>query len=87
LTEEDENFREEHNLERPQSHEANLDLIVKHLRYLKALEQASASDKQVRNKWDEWKEIKGASVQRGLRGGSQDCSLEPVPVPVSTPLI
>ncbi|KAF9779034.1 BRO1-domain-containing protein [Thelephora terrestris] len=55
--EEDENFREGHDLERPQSHEANSDLIVKHSRYLKVLEQASASDKQVRNKWDEWKEI------------------------------
>lgn len=41
---------------RPQSHEANSDLIVKHSRFLKVLEQASGSDKQVRDKWDEWKE-------------------------------
>lgn len=54
--EEDESFRGEHELERPQSHEANSELIVKHSRYLKVLEQASASDKQVRDKWDEWKE-------------------------------
>lgn len=54
--EEDENFREEHDLGRPQSHEANSDLIVKHSRYLKVLEQASASDKQVREKWNEWRE-------------------------------
>ena len=38
------------------SHEANSDLIVKHSRYLKVLEQASESDRQVRDKWDEWKE-------------------------------
>ena len=55
--EEDESFREEHDLKRPQSHEANLDLIAKHSRYLKILEQASGSDKQVRDKWDEWREI------------------------------
>ena len=54
--EEDENFREDHKLKRPQSHEANSDLIVKHSRYLKVLEQASQSDKQVQDKWDEWKE-------------------------------
>jgi hypothetical protein len=55
--EEDENFREECELKRLQSHEANSDLIAKHSRYLTVLEQASASDKQVREKWDEWKEI------------------------------
>lgn len=54
--EEDENFREDHELERPLSHEANSDLILKHSRYLKVLGQASESDKQVRDKWDEWKE-------------------------------
>lgn len=54
--EEDESFREELALKRPQSHEANSDLIVKHSRYLKLLEQASASDKQVQDKWDEWRE-------------------------------
>jgi len=29
---------------------------VKHSRYLKILEQASETDKQVREKWGEWKE-------------------------------
>lgn len=54
--EEDGNFRGDHELKRPQSHEANLDLIAKHTRYLKVLEQASESDKQVWDKWYEWKE-------------------------------
>ena len=44
-------------MKRPVSHEANSDLIVKHSRYLKVLEQASGSDGKVRDKWDEWKEI------------------------------
>ena len=29
---------------------------MKHSRYLKVLEQASGTDKQVRDKWDEWKD-------------------------------
>ena len=54
--EEDENFRDEHDLKRPQSHEANSELVVKHSRYLEIIGRASTSDKAVQDKWDEWRE-------------------------------
>ncbi|KAH7927929.1 pH-response regulator [Leucogyrophana mollusca] len=51
---EDEATRKEVPINRPPSHEANKELVVKQQRYRDVLNQASASDEAVRQKWEEW---------------------------------
>ncbi|KAG7452534.1 BRO1-domain-containing protein [Guyanagaster necrorhizus] len=51
---EDEVARKELPLNRPPSHEANIELIEKEKRYRAILDQAKASDDTVRRKWDDW---------------------------------
>ncbi|KAJ7127029.1 BRO1-like domain-containing protein [Mycena epipterygia] len=51
---EDEAMRAEAALDRPPSHEANLEFIEKERRYHDILLRAAASDETVREKWDEW---------------------------------
>ena len=51
---EDEAGRQDTGVVRPPSHAANHDLAEKERRYRHVLEQASASDVHVREKWDQW---------------------------------
>ncbi|KAH7913212.1 BRO1-like domain-containing protein [Hygrophoropsis aurantiaca] len=51
---EDEAARQEMPISRPPSHEANKELVLKQQRYRDVLNQASASDELVRQKWEEW---------------------------------
>jgi programmed cell death 6-interacting protein len=51
---EDEAARKAKRINRPPSHEANLDLVEKERKYRAILDQAAESDELVRNKWDEW---------------------------------
>ncbi|KAF5367502.1 hypothetical protein D9758_003681 [Tetrapyrgos nigripes] len=51
---EDESTRENVDIDRPPSHEANKHLIEMYNRYRAILDQAAASDETVRTKWDQW---------------------------------
>ena len=53
---EDEAARKGISINRVPSHQANVDLIEKELRYRTILAEAAASDESVRQKWDEWEE-------------------------------
>jgi programmed cell death 6-interacting protein len=53
---EDEASRKEHPINRPPSHEANIELTDKAARYRQILDQAKESDESVRQKWYEWEE-------------------------------
>ena len=53
---EDEAARKELSLTRLPSHEANVELIDKSVRYRSVLTQAAESDESVRQKWDEWED-------------------------------
>ncbi|KAJ6513259.1 BRO1-like domain-containing protein [Mycena sanguinolenta] len=57
---EDETMRKEAGVDRPPSHEANIELIEKERRYRDILGRAATSDETVRQKWDEWE---GSIVQ------------------------
>lgn len=51
---EDEAARKTLIVDRPPSHQANVDLVEKEKRYRDILNQAASSDEIVRQKWDEW---------------------------------
>ncbi|KAH6913067.1 pH-response regulator [Coprinopsis sp. MPI-PUGE-AT-0042] len=53
---EDEAAREAHSIDRPPSHEANMELTSKGERYRHILDQARASDETVRQKWYDWED-------------------------------
>ncbi|KAJ8593344.1 BRO1-domain-containing protein [Rhizopogon salebrosus TDB-379] len=53
---EDEAARRETPMNRPPSHEANQELVVKQQRYRTILTQAAESDELVRRKWEEWED-------------------------------
>lgn len=53
---EDENARQDISLDRPTSHEANVDFVAKAARYRGILDKAADSDAIVRHKWDEWED-------------------------------
>ncbi|KAF7374896.1 pH-response regulator protein palA/RIM20 [Mycena sanguinolenta] len=57
---EDETMRREAGVDRPPSHEANVELVEKERRYRDILGRAATSDETVRQKWDEWE---GSIVQ------------------------
>jgi len=53
---EDENAREDYPINRPPSHEANVELTSKAERYRHILDQARDSDETVRQKWYDWED-------------------------------
>lgn len=53
---EDEAARRETPMNRPPSHEANRELVLKQKRYRTILTQAAESDEVVRRKWEEWED-------------------------------
>lgn len=53
---EDEAARRETPMNRPPSHEANQELVMKQQRYRTILTQAAESDELVRRKWEEWED-------------------------------
>lgn len=53
---EDESTRKEYPINRPPSHEVNVELTDKGERYRHILDQAQDSDETVRQKWYEWEE-------------------------------
>lgn len=53
---EDEAARRETPMNRPPSHEANQELVMKQQRYRAILTQAAESDELVRRKWEEWED-------------------------------
>lgn len=53
---EDEATRKEYPVNRPPSHEANVELTDKAQRYRQILTQAKESDEVVRQKWYEWED-------------------------------
>lgn len=53
---EDEAVRKETPINRPPSHEANQELVMKQQRYRTILTQAAESDELVRRKWEEWED-------------------------------
>ncbi|KAG2367812.1 BRO1-domain-containing protein [Suillus spraguei] len=53
---EDEAARREIPMNRPPSHEANQELVMKQQRYRTILTQAAESDELVRRKWEEWED-------------------------------
>lgn len=53
---EDEAARRETPMNRPPSHEANQELVIKQQRYRTILIQAAESDELVRRKWEEWED-------------------------------
>ncbi|KAG1871986.1 BRO1-like domain-containing protein [Suillus tomentosus] len=53
---EDEAARRETPMDRPPSHEANQELVIKQQRYRTILIQAAESDELVRRKWEEWED-------------------------------
>lgn len=53
---EDEAARREMPMNRPPSHEANQELVMKQQRYRTILTQAAESDELVRRKWEEWED-------------------------------
>ncbi|KAG1747202.1 BRO1-like domain-containing protein [Suillus paluster] len=53
---EDEAARREMQMNRPPSHEANQELVMKQQRYRSILTQAAESDELVRRKWEEWED-------------------------------
>lgn len=53
---EDEAARKDGSLNRPPSHEANADLIMKDKQYRDILQRAGDSDATVREKWGDWEQ-------------------------------
>ena len=53
---EDEAARKDSPLNRPSSHEANVELIEKANKYRNILAEATKSDEHIRQKWDKWEE-------------------------------
>ena len=53
---EDESTRKDYPINRPPSHEANIELTSKGERYRHLLDQARESDETVRRKWYEWED-------------------------------
>jgi programmed cell death 6-interacting protein len=80
---EDEAARRETPMNRPPSHEANQELVMKQQRYRAILTQAAESDELVRRKWEEWEDqvseltrdevrTRRGCTQIHTNGGAQD---------------